>query len=117
MGNYYEIKNEISSFSHPEVFYAFGDDSFKEQSKQMPKGEKIVRGFIGGMFGTRRGLTAMADAMIANNEKIRNECTPQEVYDYEYANYECGYTGDDSDSLDHVQFYWPDAKIVRKRGY
>lgn len=113
--SYYEIKCEITEYRNPEVFYAFSQKQFDENRKRIPEGEKIYQGFVSGQYGTYKGLTEMLNHIEAVEEKIRANCTPQEIYNYEYDNHECGYTGDDSEALEIVNHYFPGAQIKRKR--
>jgi hypothetical protein len=112
MSRYAEIKDEMCKYHHPEVFFAFSDSQYMENSKDIPKDKKIFRSVVG-QFGTREGLDAFYAACEATDAKIKAECTAQEVYDYEYYNYECAYTCDDTEALDIVHEFWPDAEIRR----
>ena len=48
-------------------------------------------------------------------QEIIDNCTAQSIYDYEYGNYECGYTGSDAEALEVVRDYFPCAKVKRKK--
>lgn len=111
---YGEIKNEAYKIEHVEVFYAFSNEQFEEGMKIIPAGEEVFKGFVGGQFGTKKGLFKLMSDLEENDEKIRAECTPQEIYNYEYDNHECGYTEDDSEALEIVECYFPNAKIKRR---
>ena len=41
------------------------------------------------------------------DERIKIECMPDEIFSYEYWNYECNYTGDIEDALKVTQKYFP----------
>ena len=112
--SYYEIKSEITTYNNPEVFYAFSNESFSKQAKELPEGEKISKGFVGGQYGTHKGLSEMLDHIKAVENKIKENCTAQEIYNYEYANHECGYTGDDSEAMEIMRSYVPNAEVKRK---
>ncbi len=54
------------------------------------------------------------------DKQIVEECAPQEVYDDEFANHECGYVGNDEEAIEIVVglFGAEKAKTVeRKYGY
>jgi len=44
---------------------------------------------------------------------IIDNCRAQDVYDYEFSNHECGYTGNDAAALEIVANYFPGAEITR----
>jgi hypothetical protein len=114
---YYEIKRDFGNYHNDEVFYAFSNEQFKEGMKKIPEGAKVYQGFVGGQYGTKEGLTDMLYQLKIMKDKIKAECTPQDIYNYEYANHECGYTGDDSEAFQIVREYFPKADIKRRHGY
>ena len=116
MSTYHQITNEMSSFSSPEIFYAFSNSQFDEGKKQIPEGEKIYKG-PAGQFGTAKGFKLFTEAIAKMETRIKTECLPQEVYNYEYANHECDYTGDDEEALEIVKSYWDNADVKRKKYY
>ena len=116
MSKYYEIKDEFSKFTHKELFYAFSNDQFAEGMKNIPEGEKVFKGGMGD-FGTIAGFKARQDALDHMHNRITKECTAQQIYDYEYGNYECGYTGNDSQAYEIAKEYFPNMDIKRKKHY
>ena len=94
-------------------FYAFGEWQFHEGLKKFGLEE-----------GTKEGLDeyfqALRERTAADRAQIREKCTPQDVYEVEYNNYECMYDWDgDLRALDRVVFWFGKDAIykVRRRGY
>ncbi len=109
--NYIKIKDSLQKFSHPEVFFAFSKKQFDDQVLQLPPGSKIMSWRSLGCYGTQKGLDAYRDAILENSKTIKAECTPQEVYDHEFWNHECGFTGDDTEALTAVLNYFGAAGV------
>jgi hypothetical protein len=113
---YKEIKE-----TYPEkhkCFFAFNDKQFEEgkaRSGILPD-EKIYR-YGAGMFGTKEGLERYNRDLDAILARIPVECDPQDVYDHEFANHECGYVGDDTQAIKLVTAYFGEqvAKTVERR--
>ncbi|MEA5459109.1 hypothetical protein VB796_08680 [Arcicella sp. LKC2W] len=101
---YKELKNQ-----HPELkecFYAFSNQQFAEGVKEKNlEGKKILKAMYG-LFGTKEGLDEMQAHYENVQNKIREQCTPQEIYNYEFVNHECEYTGDDTEALEIVENYF-----------
>lgn len=107
---------------HPEtigVFFAFSDKQFEEGVKEKHlEGQKLFSAGHG-LYGTAEGLKMFMKAYDDLAARITRETTPQEVYDYEYGNHECGYTGTDEKALEIVAEYFGKDRICevkRKRG-
>ncbi len=100
---YQELNKQISNAPWDEfgVFAAFSQQQFDEgcrklvESGKLKDGEKVVRisGVVFGVKGSAKKLDEYYDAI---SKRIKNECNPQEVYFYEYNNFECciAYDGD-----------------------
>ena len=97
MSHYQELKDIQPQLF--ECFFAFSDSQYNEGiAKHNLEGKKIFRGF-GGLFGTHEGISKLYADYDAITKRVTEECDPQEVYDYEFANHECGYIGDDSEAM------------------
>jgi hypothetical protein len=112
MSTYNKITEEAAGYKHPEVFFAFSQQQYEDGKAQMPAGEKIYKGF-GGAFGTCKGFEAMDAYYDALKERIQRECTPAEVYNYEYDNHECAYSHDNSVAVEIAQSYFPDYEFPK----
>ncbi len=107
---YQDIQSEQPELK--EMFFAFSDKQFQEGKEKM-KGKKILDGGAGA-FGTKEGFEELKSFAKRIKERIKKECDPQEVYQYEYNNHECGYTGDDTEALEIVKYYFGNkVKIAR----
>nr|DAW63988.1 MAG TPA: hypothetical protein [Caudoviricetes sp.] len=104
------------------VFVAFNKKQFDEgyagivKSGQVKDGEKIYHLF-GGCYGTRDGYTRLCAYYDGIDEIIKSECDPQEVYFYEYNNYECCIASDgDHDAMKElIMTFGKDAVLKVKR--
>lgn len=81
-------------------FFAFNLKQLEEGKAKagITPGETIYRGGCG-LYGTREGLrkfSADTDAILA---RVSVECDPQDVYNYEFNNYECELTCDDQEAI------------------
>lgn len=94
MGRYVEIKQEQFDFKAHGGFFAFGQDQFTTNKI----GEEPFVSMGAGLYCSETNAPTLAEAfhkfVDEKNEQIKKECTPQEVFDYEYNNYECDYTND-----------------------
>lgn len=116
MSTYSELNNKQAPMI--ECFFAFSNQQFAEGVKNASlEGKKIYRG-DGGLYGTREGITQFFKFYDDLNKEIGEKCDPQEVYDYEFNNHECDYTGDDTEAIKMVVSYFGDEKAgTVKRKY
>lgn len=106
------------------VFWAFSNEQFDEgydkllKSGHIKDGDKVLRAeWINGLFGTRDGLRKYFDAYNNIDNVIREECDPQEVYLFEYNNFECCISWDgDKSAYNTIRSIWGDevAKTIRR---
>ena len=113
-----------------ECFYAFGDYQFHEGLKCHGLEEGFKDGSIkiksagNGLYGTQEGLDRyfhdLSERTRREREEIREKCTPQDVYEVEYYNYECMYDWDgDMQAIGRVLFWFGEdaARSVLRKGY
>jgi len=104
MATYSELK-EI----HPTLvncFFAFSNQQLSEGiAKHNLEGQKIYSGGHG-LYGTKEGIQQLYADYDKIEERIKAECSPQEVYNYEFGNRECSYVCDDSEAYDIVVNYF-----------
>lgn len=99
IARYREIKEGHPCIENYGCFFAFGQEQFNENlavaisAGRIKEGEKIYS-HPAGLYGTREGITAYLAWYEERDKAIPAECDPQEVYFYEYNNYECMYDWD-----------------------
>ncbi|NBA74560.1 hypothetical protein GOQ04_03330 [Emticicia sp. ODNR4P] len=113
---YSEIKK-----MHPELkscFFAFNEQQLQEGIKEHNlEGQKLYQG-AHGLIGTKEGIANYLTFYEKREERIRTECTPQDVYNYEYWNHECDYVGDDEEAVKIViSIYGNEIARTIKRKY
>ena len=120
--NYTELKNAVIPLNG--CFFAFSDEQFtkgiNELGISMEEAKNIIYKGDYGLYGTREGLTAYRAAIKENSAHITAECDPQEVYDYEFYNQECGCINDDTEAMKLVIAYFGEDKartVRRMHGY
>ena len=113
-----------------DCFFAFGDDQFHAGLKRFGLEDGFKDGSVKiksagmGLYGTQEGLdryfSDLRDITKANREEIREKCTPQDVYNVEYVNYECMYDWDgDRNAIERVVFWFGEdaARKILRRGF
>lgn len=118
MKSYIEIKNEQPSFN--EVFFAFSMEQYEENKVKAGIGDKpIIKGGMG-MYGTKEGLEEVAKFYDNLCQRVADNCNPQDVYNYEFDNHECGYVCDDEEAILIVVDYFGKERtkeVKRKYAY
>ena len=114
--NYQEIKNQQAPTI--DCFFAFSNKQFDEGVKEKNlEGQKILSAG-NGLYGTREGIINFLGFYDNLNKRIGENCDPQEIYDYEFANHECGYVGDDLEAVKLLLNYFkPDQLVNVQRIY
>lgn len=94
------------------VFFAFNKKQFDEGYNHLVElgfikdGEKIQVSDMGA-YGTKECLDAFFDFYRNRDKNIPTHCDPQEIYFYEYNNYECMYAWDgDKDAYNEIVDIW-----------
>lgn len=108
--------SEVKQFnpSMAECFFAFGNQQFAAgKVKAAISDDAEIFSGGAGLYGTQAGLAQFRKELDDLHQAIMDNCDPQDVYDYEFSNHECGYTGDDSIPLQIVADYFPNAEITR----
>jgi len=112
MATYSELKE-----LHPEMvncFFAFSNSQFAEgMAKHNLEGQKIYSGGAG-LYGTDEGIKNFLSFYGKLADRIKEECKPQEVYDYEFGNHECEYVGDDREAYEMVVDYFGAERVAKE---
>ena len=94
------------------VFFAFGKKQFDEGYNHLVElgfikdGDKILTANCNA-YGTKESLDAFFDFYANRDKDIPTKCDPQEVYFYEYNNYESMYAWDgDKDAYNTIVDIW-----------
>lgn len=84
------------------MFWAFSQKQFNEGIKRinLQEGEKVIR-IDGGGFIAKNDYQKFKNIMGDFNKKLLED-NPQDVYNYEYRNCECGYIYDDFEAIRRV---------------
>jgi uncharacterized protein YutD len=123
---YSEYKKQNVNTEDLKIFFAFSDEQFDEGLADINKkfdtklNTKDLVGAFGGMVGVKEDITGFFKRISEKNDKIPELFTAQEVYDYEFGNYECGYVCDDEEAIKIVvDLFGTNAakKVKRKYGY
>jgi hypothetical protein len=112
---YLEIKDYYPPMTG--CFYAFSNDQFDAGRIEagIAQDEKVYSAGAG-LYGTKEGITGYLNGIRKNRDRIAIECNPQDVYDCEFDNHECGYVGDDAEAIRRVAAYFAkDAVMSVKR--
>lgn len=88
------------------VFFAFGQEQFREALKQSGLDASEVVSFGAGCYGTREGIKAFLQGINSRLDALKN-CHPDALFTYEFANHECGYTREHSEALEATHAYFP----------
>jgi hypothetical protein len=113
--NYQQIKNEQPILRN--CFFAFSKEQFNEGiAKHNLEGQKIYQA-KGGLYGTHEGISELMNFYSELDNRIANECDPQEVYDYELDNHECSITCDDTNVMLAVMqtFGWKECTKIKRK--
>ena len=115
---YQEITKEQAPAG--EYFFAFNKEQFERGLDEVGiRGQEICHGGSG-MYGTEEGIRKFHEFYKDRRKRIANECDPQEVYDYEFINHECGYQYDDTEAIEIVVQYFGKERakgVKRKYAY
>lgn len=115
MSNYQKIKEQQAPLN--DCFFAFSKTQYQEGVIKHNLQDKPLYNTGFGLIGTREGIKAFNQFYTDQAARIANECNPQEVYDHEFNNHECGYVCDDKEAIDIVVEYFgaEKAKEVNRR--
>ena len=89
-------------------FFAFSEEQLEQGMAKIGVTDKnliyagFTKGPLSGLCGTEEGLNRFWKSFKLQEQnfkdRVQKECTPQEVYDYEFQNYECGVIWDDEEA-------------------
>jgi hypothetical protein len=113
----YDTDPDVDVFG---VFFAFSDNQLLEGLEKFgyKKSDIVHVNYPGlGLYGPREKCRAFLDEYDRRAERVAKECNPQDVYEYEFNNYECDYTGNDEEAIGIVfSIFGKDrAKTVERR--
>lgn len=113
---YLELKSKEPVLE--ECFFAFSKEQFEEGKK--PLGEEKIYSGGAGLYGTKEGLIKLRNYYDELANEIAEQCSPQDVYNYEYDNHECEYVCDDREAIEIVIYYFGKERaeeVSRRWGY
>lgn len=92
-----------------DYFFAFSNADFDKKAKKLEGKGKIYDAGMG-MYGTKEGISKFFE-FYADLKQKKQQCDPQEVYDYEYRNNECEYVGYDGDAMEVVMDLFTEEQV------
>ena len=118
---YHEYLDQEPDMDALGVFFAFSNEQLAEGlKKHNPNQDKKYLKFDYGMFATKEGYQQVHEFYANRSKEIIENCTPQEVYNYEFVNHECDWEGDDDEAIIIVLDYFGierTKEVKRKHGY
>lgn len=123
---YKSLRDELSTSPkgfEKELFFAFTDEQYKKGVDNLPEDVKEMKVYSlgAGCFGTGRAIKALTERNNNIYLRIKTDCDAQEVYYYEYNNYECCIDWDgDSKAIYRVLLYFGNdvaRRIKRRRAF
>ena len=98
-------------------FFAFNQKQYNEGVLKNELNKDDVCSYGYGLYGTIEAVNAFMKGYEDRAERIKKECTPQEVYEYEYDNHECGYVCDDTEAIECCLAYFSleDCNAINRR--
>lgn len=111
---YHEIQTQHHNCDKLGVFFAFSNEQFDEAIERLTKlgkiNEKTEIKYVKhgmGLYGTSEGLDAYFTFYEHRKRLVKDDCDPQEVYLYEYDNFESMYAWDgDEEAIKVILSYW-----------
>ena len=100
MAKYSVIKDQQPELF--ECFFAFSNEQFAEGKKKAGIEDKKIYDGGCGLYGTKEGIQKLLDDYANIDQRVAEQCTPQDVYDYEFNNHECSITCSDEDAYNIV---------------
>lgn len=126
MSRYTELKEKARTMPMVGIFFAFDEEQFVkgcikcgylnagQTIEDFRKSDiKLVSIGYGG-YGSEQAVENMNKQYEKLDEQIREECNADDIFRYEFWNYECGYTGDYEEALNAVKHYFPKYKPSKK---
>jgi len=96
IGAYKRIQDFHPNADEYGVFFAFNKKQYDEAVERLTALGTLARDakilyhpHFSGLYGTQENIDAFLEAYENRDKAIPQECDPQEVYFYEYNNYEC----------------------------
>ena len=120
-----DLYDQLRYNSHPDineygVFWAFIEEQFDKGYKRLVKdgfikdGDKIYQ-TRHALYGSKESLDNFFKFYKQVDEQIKENCDPQEVYFYEYNNFECMFSGDEQAYNTIVELWGTDVAKTIKR--
>ena len=123
---YEELKEKARTMPMVGIFYAFDNEQFVKgciECGYLKAGQtiddfkksdiKLIGDGFGG-YGTREAFDNRNKQYEEIDNEIRQRCQPDDIFRYEFWNYECYYTMDYEDALKATRHYFPKYKPSKK---
>lgn len=123
---YKELKEKARTMPLNGIFFAFDNKQFIDgcikcgylkQGQTMEDFKKSDIKLVtigGGGYGSEQAVENMHKQYEQIDNEIRQQCNPDDIFRYEFWNYECGYTMDYEDALKATRHYFPKYKPSKK---
>lgn len=113
--SYKNYLDKFSTYHNDGIFYAFSKEQFEKGMKECgyKKSGHLLKDGMGG-FGTKEAFDERRRFYKEVEKEIRLNCTPDEIFEFEWWNHECGYTYDYSEALAITRDYFPDYVPTRE---
>ena len=127
MSKYTELKEKARTIPMVGIFYAFDNEQFVKgciECGYLKAGQtiddfkksdiKLVGDGFGG-YGTREAFENRNKQYEEIDNEIRQQCNADDIFRYEFWNYECGYTMNYEEALNATRHYFPKYKPTWRR--
>ena len=112
MSKYTELKDKMSKYHSDDIEYVFGQDQWRDYLKRHNLTEEEAKAtLVGdgyGGVGTKEAFAKRDKYFDDVQKEISEQSNPEEIFEHEWWNHECGYSGDYSEALMITRCYFKD---------